>query len=97
MLSRLLPAGQRPQLGRPKAWVFYTASGAINGLSVFFHFTGLNYGDLTVVTPLSATAPLFALLLTRFVLRDLERVTPPIVIGTLLVVFGGGIISWGIF
>jgi DME family drug/metabolite transporter len=97
VLSRLLPAGQRPQLGRPKAWVFYTASGAINGLSVFFHFTGLNYGDLTVVTPLSATAPLFALLLTRFVLRDLERVTPPIVIGTLLVVFGGGIISWGIF
>ncbi len=41
--------------------------------------------------------PLFALFLSRFVLRDMERVTAPLVIGTLLVVFGGGIISWGIF
>ncbi len=97
VLSRLLPAGQRPQLGRPKAWLLYTASGALNGVSVFLHFSGLNYGDLTIVTPLSSMAPLFALFLSRFVLRDMERVTAPLVIGTLLVVFGGGIISWGIF
>jgi DME family drug/metabolite transporter len=97
LLSRLLPASQRPQLGRPEAWRFYSASGAINALSVFFHFVGLSYGDLTIVTPLSAMAPLFSLLLSRFVLKEDECVTFIIVAGTLLIVLGGGIISWRIF
>ncbi|MEE9257496.1 MAG: DMT family transporter [bacterium] len=97
LLSRLLPAGQRPQLGRPKAWLFYAAAGALNALSVLLHFSGLNLGDLTIVTPLSAMAPLFALLLIRFVLKDMERVTKMTVAGTLLIVLGGGIISWGVF
>ena len=97
LIARLLPADQRPQFGRPKVWLVYTASGALNGLSVFLHFAGLNYGDLTIVTPLSAMAPIFALLLSRFVLRNEERITALIVSGTLLVVFGGAIISWSIF
>ncbi len=93
-LSRLLPANQRPQLRRPKAWKFYGASGLLNGLSVFLHFSALNHGDLTIVTPLSATAPFFALLLSWFLLRDVERVTVPIVIGTVLIVLGGILIAW---
>ena len=97
LLSRLLPLDQRPQFNRPAAWRFYTASGAINGLSVFFHFVGLSYGDLTIVTPLSAMAPLFSLFLSRFVLKGDERITFIIVAGTLLIVLGGGIISWRIF
>lgn len=93
-LSRLLPASQRPQLGRVKAWYFYSASGVLNGLSVFLHFVALNYGDLTIVTPLSATAPFFALLLSWLLLRDVERVTVPIVLGTALIVSGGILIAW---
>ncbi len=93
VLSRLLPADQRPQLNRPKAWYFYGASGVLNGVSVFLHFSALNYGDLTIVTPLSATAPFFALLLSWVLLRDVERVTVPIVIGTLLIVLGGVLIA----
>ncbi len=93
-LSRLLPADQRPQLNRPKAWYFYGASGVLNGVSVFLHFSALNYGDLTIVTPLSATAPFFALLLSWFLLRDVERVTVPIVIGTAFIVLGGVLIAW---
>jgi len=97
LLARLIPRDQQPQLNRPKAWVFYTASGALNGLSVFFHFGGLNYGDLTIVTPLSAMAPLFALLLSRFVLKEEEDITSIVVVGTFLIVIGGGVISWRIF
>ncbi|MEE9241311.1 MAG: EamA family transporter [bacterium] len=93
-LSRLLPADQRPQLNRPKAWYFYGASGVLNGVSVFLHFSALNYGDLTIVTPLSATAPFFALLLSWLFLRDVERVTVPIVIGTALIVLGGVLTAW---
>ena len=94
VLSRLLPADQRPQLERPKAWIFYGASGLLNGLSVFLHFSALNYGDLTIVTPLSATAPFFALVLSWFLLRDVERVTVPIVLGTVFIVLGGILIAW---
>lgn len=97
LLARLLPQDQRPQFGRPKAWVFYTVSGVLNGLSVFLHFGGLKYGDLTIVTPLSAMAPLFALLLSRLLLKEEENITPAIVTGTLLITIGGGIISWSIF
>ncbi len=96
-LARFLPADQRLQLGRPKAWGFYSLSGALNGVSVFLHFSGLFYGDLTLVSPLTSTAPLFALLLSRFLLKGLERVTAWIVGGTVLVVVGGAIITWSIF
>ena len=66
----------------------------LNGLSVFLHFSALNYGDLTIVTPLSATAPFFALFLSWLLLRDVERVTVPIVLGTVLIVLGGILIAW---
>jgi uncharacterized membrane protein len=93
-LSRLLPVDQQPQLGRVKAWYFYSVGGALNGLSVFLHFSALNLGDLTIVTPLSATAPFFALLLSWLLLKDLERVTFPIVLGTILIVLGGILVAW---
>lgn len=96
-LSRLLPPDQRPQLRRPKVWAFYSAAGALNGVSVLFHFYGLRYGDLTIVTPLSSTAPLFSLALSWLFLKGVERVTVWILGGTILIVIGGGIVTWNIF
>ena len=96
-LSRLLPADQRPQLKRRKAWTFYSAAGILNGISVILHFYGLRYGDLTIVTPLSATAPLFSLGVSWLFLRGVERVTVWIFGGTILIVLGGAIITWNAF
>jgi len=48
----------------------------------------LSLGRISVVTPLSGTAPLFVLLLTSLFLRDVEVLTARILAGTLLIVAG---------
>lgn len=96
MLARFLSPAQRPDLRPGKAWAFYGACGLINTLSFFLHFFALLYGDLTIVTPLSSISPLFALLFSWILLRDVERVTGWIVGGTVLIVLGVALIAWRI-
>jgi uncharacterized membrane protein len=48
----------------------------------------LSLGQVSVVTPLAGTAPLFVLLLTYWFLRDLEALTLRLLVGTLLIVAG---------
>jgi len=95
-LSRFLSPGQRPDLRPGKAWAFYSASGLANTFAFFLHFVALSYGDLTLVTPLSSTSPLFALFFSWLLLRDVERVTGWIVGGTALIVLGVALIAWRI-
>ncbi len=94
--SAFLPPGQRPDLRWGKAWYFYGACGLINTLAFLSSFYALMYGDITIVMPLSNTAPFFALLMSHLLLRDLERVTGLIVLGTVFTVAGGGLIAWRI-
>ncbi len=88
-----LPKPLRPSLKWGKAWHFYGPCGLINTLAFLSHFAALKYGDISVVSPLSSTAPLFALLYTWIFLRDMERITLPILFGTVCVVAGGAIIA----
>ena len=48
----------------------------------------LSLGQVSVVTPLSGTSPLFVLLLTYVFLRDVEALTTRIMVGTVLIVAG---------
>ena len=93
VFGQYLPPGLRPSLMVKKAWVAYSIGGSLNALSVLLHLYGLRYGDLTIVIPLSATAPLWALLLTAIFLRKIERITWPILLGTLAVVIGGALVA----
>ncbi len=93
-LGRFLPKDYRPNLRLGKAWYFYGICGTINSFAFLSHFAAIRYGDLTVVSPLSATAPFFALILSGIFLRDVERVTAWIVAGTMFVVSGGALIAW---
>jgi uncharacterized membrane protein len=93
---RFMPAGHRPNLKWGKVWTFYGVCGLINSFAFLSHFAAIRYGDLAVISPLSATAPFFALTLSLFFLRDLERVTAWIVSGTVFVVAGGALIAWRI-
>ena len=93
VFGQYLPPGLRPSLVVKKAWVTYSIGGSLNALSVLLHLYGLRYGDLTIVIPLSATAPLWALLLTAIFLRKIERITWPILLGTLAVVVGGALVA----
>jgi len=96
ILARFLSPAQRPSFDSGKAWAFYGVCGLVNTLSFFLHFFALLYGDLTIVTPLSSTSPLFALLFSWILLRDVERVTGWIVSGTVLIVLGVGLIAWSV-
>jgi drug/metabolite transporter (DMT)-like permease len=93
-LSMFMPSNQRPKLEWGKAWVFYGVCGLINMLAFTASFYAIMYGDLTVVTPLSNTSPFFALLMSHFLLRDLERVTGLVVLGTFFLVAGASLIAW---
>ena len=94
LFGGLLPRAHRPALGRGAAWIYLGLTGLLNTLSILFHFSALRYGDLTVVAPLSSTAPFFSLLLGWAFLRESERVTLWVVAGTTLVVLGGALITW---
>ncbi|MEE9239832.1 MAG: DMT family transporter, partial [bacterium] len=96
LIARFLPPGHRPQLRWGKAWYFYGACGVLNTMAFLSHFFAIRYGDLTIVSPLSAMSPVFALLLSWFFLRDIERVTGWILAGTALAVAGGILIAWRI-
>lgn len=94
ILGPFMPAERRPDLRPGKAWYFYGVCGTVNTLAFLSHFAAIRYGDLTVVSPLSSTAPFFALVLSWIFMRDLERLTAWIVAGTAFIVSGGAIIAW---
>jgi uncharacterized membrane protein len=67
----------------------YFISGGISiSLGMVSIYYALDRGLVTVVTPISSSAPLFALTLSALFLRDVERVTLKIVIGAGLIVAG---------
>ena len=58
---------------------------------VLLVYSALWYAPVTIVGPLSSLSPLIAIFLSRMFLRDIEQITPRIVISTLVVV--GGVIA----
>jgi len=72
---------------------YYLPAGVSVSLAMVSIYFALDLGKVTVVTPISSTAPLFALTLSALFLRDVERVTMKIVFGACLIVAGGLLIS----
>ena len=67
---------------------YFVAAGLTENVGVFLTIVGLSLGAVSVVTPLTASAPLFVLLLAPFFLRGVEVFSGRVVVGTLLIVFG---------
>jgi uncharacterized membrane protein len=55
---------------------------------VLFVLIALSLGQVSVVTPLNGTAPLFVLALAFVFLKGVEQVTGHIVLGSVLIVVG---------
>ena len=72
---------------------YYLPAGVAVSLAMVSIYFALDLGKVTVVTPISSTAPLFALTLSALFLRDVERVTMKIVFGACLIVAGVLLIS----
>ena len=86
-------AGNRafmPRAGAPldrRGILWFMAVGVCNGLGVLAMYAALNRGQVSVVSPLVATYPLFTLALSALFLRE-ERFGPRVLLGVALTVAG---------
>ncbi|MBI4214258.1 MAG: DMT family transporter [Chloroflexi bacterium] len=70
--------------------VYFAAAGIFSALGVIALFQSLELGPVVLVAPVVSTNPLFTLLWAVLLLREVERITLQILLGSLLVV--GGVI-----
>jgi len=66
----------------------FVVAGLGENIGVLFVLIALSLGQVSVVTPLNGTAPLFVLVLAYIFLKDIERLTGRLVLGTVLIVLG---------
>jgi uncharacterized membrane protein len=67
---------------------YFVGAGVAENLGVFLVLVALSLGQVSVVTPLNGTAPLFVLGLSWWYLQGMERLTGRIVLGSVLIVLG---------
>ena len=71
-----------------KSLQHFVVAGLGENIGVLFVLIALSLGQVSVVTPLNGTAPLFVLALAFIFLKDVERLTGRLVLGTVLIVLG---------
>ena len=71
-----------------KGWFYYGLLGIAVTIGFTTLFFALTSGQVVLVSPITATNPLFTLMLSALFLRDLERITVRILIGALLIFTG---------
>jgi uncharacterized membrane protein len=85
----LLGAGQRRVLAwHGRSAVYFVGAGVAENISVYLVLVALSLGEVSVVTPLAGTAPLFVLLLSLLCLKGVETLHWRIVLGAVLIVLG---------
>jgi drug/metabolite transporter (DMT)-like permease len=73
---------------REPAFGLFLLSGVLQAIGFLALTLGLSGGEVSVVYPVTASAPLFTLAFTAFLLKGKERLTIPIIAGATLVVLG---------
>jgi uncharacterized membrane protein len=71
-----------------RSFVYFAAAGAAENTGVLLVLMALGFGEVSVVAPLSGTAPLFVLLLAFLFPSDLGKLTWRVVTGAVLIVLG---------
>jgi uncharacterized membrane protein len=85
----LVASGKRPTLmSQGRGLVYFVGAGIAENLSVLLVLVALSLGEVSVVTPLAGTAPLFVLPFTSLFLKGIEKLTYRIVVGAILIVIG---------
>ena len=72
---------------------YFGPTAFVSAVSQLLVFTSLNLGEVSVMIPLLNTTPLFSLLFSAIFLKDLERVTLPIVLGAVSLLGGALLIT----
>ena len=84
----LYPPGARFHIHR-SAWPWLIGGGVATTAAIYSLFTAIHLGLVSIVTTLYQISPLIILALAVLILRELERVTPRVVVGAILTVGGG--------
>ena len=72
---------------------YFVPTAFVSAVSQLLVFVSLNLGEVSVMIPLLNTTPLFSLLFSVIFLRDLEKVTPNVVMGALSLLGGAILIT----
>ena len=89
MVFALAQGNIRSDLRVPKRYLgFVMAAGVASGLGVTFLTLAVNRAPVAVVTPIAALNPIVTLILVHLFLQRLERISPRVVMGTLVAVIG---------
>lgn len=93
-LSFLLVAGKIHLIKTHRGSLpFFGCAAFVSALAQILNYAALNMGEVSVMVPLLETTPLFSVLFSALFLRDLEKVTPRIILGAVLMFTGVMIIS----
>lgn len=71
-----------------KSLPFFGSAALISAAAQLLNFAALDTGDVSVMVPLLNTSPLFTVLFGSLFLRDLEKITLKVILGSLLMVAG---------
>lgn len=82
-------------VGNRKALILLLLAGVAAACGIISSFFALSMAPVVVVSPLQSTTPLFTLLWSWLFLGWLERITPRLVLGSILVVSGIALITFG--
>ena len=83
-----LPTTKQKLVWNRNSLGYFIAGGTLETLGLLLVLYALSFGPVIVVTPLTATLPLWVVLGGKIFLRDVEEITPRIMVGALLVVAG---------
>ena len=75
--------------------MMFAMAGVATGSAVLAFLFGLERGDVVVVSPLASISTLITLLLAYMFLQRVERVTLPVVLGSIFVVGGSVLVAVG--
>lgn len=78
-----------------RSYGYFAVSGGVTAVALvsLFGALALPAGRVAIVESLASTAPLFTTVFAYLLLRDLERITPGIVAGAVLVVVGAALVT----
>jgi drug/metabolite transporter (DMT)-like permease len=71
-----------------RSFFWFLLGGVVQAVALLVLTFGLSGGEVSLVYPLSTSAPLFTLVFSAILLRGVERITPRLILGALGVVLG---------
>jgi uncharacterized membrane protein len=83
----------RPGSLPPGEGRWYVLSGLASAVSILGYYGGLSVARVGVVVPIVQTSPLLVVAFSAVFLRDLERITPRLVAGAVVIIGGAVLVS----